>query len=62
MIELKALVRDVEALHAALQRASAQVSTYTDRYFDYPDHRLTDQGREPQCAPSRTTPAGPGCC
>jgi adenylate cyclase, class 2 len=46
-VELKAAVRDVEALHAALrQRASAQVSTYADRYFDYPNHRLTAQGRE----------------
>jgi adenylate cyclase, class 2 len=46
-VELKAVVRNLEALHAALeQRATAQVSTYADRYFDYPDHQLTEQGRE----------------
>ncbi len=45
--ELKAVVRDVDAVRAALdQRAPAQVSTYADRYFDYPDRRLTKQGRE----------------
>jgi adenylate cyclase, class 2 len=45
--ELKAVVRDVDALRAALdQRAPAQMSSYADRYFDYSDHRLTEQGRE----------------
>lgn len=45
--ELKALVRDVDAVRAALdRRGPAQRCTYADRYFDYPDHRLTDQGRE----------------
>ncbi len=45
--ELKAVVRDVDAVRAALdERASAEMSTYADRYFDYPDHRLTEQGRE----------------
>ena len=46
-VELKAVVRDVEALHAALdQRAPAQMSIYADRYFDCPDHRLTERGCE----------------
>jgi adenylate cyclase class 2 len=45
--ELKAVVRDVDAVRAALnRRAPAQVCTYVDRYFDYPDRRLTEQGRE----------------
>lgn len=45
--ELKAVVRDVDAVCAALnRRGSAQVSIYADRYFDYPDHRLTEQGSE----------------
>ncbi|MGH3767475.1 MAG: class IV adenylate cyclase [Pseudonocardiaceae bacterium] len=45
--ELKALVRDIDAASAALnRRGAAQVCTYADRYFDYPDHRLTEQGRE----------------
>lgn len=45
--ELKAVVRDVDAVRAALdERAPAEISTYADRYFDYPDHRLTAQGRE----------------
>ncbi|MGH3975791.1 MAG: class IV adenylate cyclase, partial [Pseudonocardiaceae bacterium] len=36
-----------DAVRAALdERASAEMSTYADRYFDYPDHRLTEQGRE----------------
>lgn len=42
--ELKAAVRDVDAVRAALgRRAPAQMSTYADRYFDYPDRRLTEQ-------------------
>jgi len=46
-VELKAVVRDIEALYAALdQRASAQVSIYAERYFDYSDHRLTERGCE----------------
>jgi adenylate cyclase class 2 len=45
--ELKAIVHDVDAVSAALgQRAQARKSTYADRYFDYPDRRLTKQGRE----------------
>lgn len=45
--ELKAVVRDVEAVRAALnEHASAEQSTYADRYFDYPDRRLSNQGRE----------------
>ena len=46
-VELKAVVCDVDALHAALwRRAPAQVSLYADCYFDYADHRLTDGGCE----------------
>ena len=45
--ELKAVVRDVDALRAELdQRGTAQMSTYADRYFDYSDHRLAEQGHE----------------
>lgn len=45
--EFKAVVRDVDAVRTALdERASAEVSTYADRYFDYPDRRLTKQGHE----------------
>lgn len=45
--ELKAVVRDVDAVRTALdERASAEKAIYADRYFDYPDHRLTEQGRE----------------
>lgn len=45
--ELKAIVRNADVVRAALdQRAPAQMSTYADRYFDHPDHRLTEQGRE----------------
>lgn len=46
-VELKAVVRDGDALRAALeQRAPAQRVTYADRYFDYSDHQLTEQERE----------------
>ncbi|MGH3823964.1 MAG: class IV adenylate cyclase [Pseudonocardiaceae bacterium] len=45
--ELKAVVRDLDAVRAALnRRGPAQGCTYADRYFDYPDRRLTEQGRE----------------
>ncbi len=45
--ELKAVVRDVDAVRATLgRRGPAQRCTYADRYFDYPDHRLTEQRRE----------------
>jgi hypothetical protein len=45
--ELKAVVRDVNAVRTALsQRAPAYKSTYADRYFGYPDRRLTEQERE----------------
>jgi adenylate cyclase class 2 len=43
--ELKAVVRDVNAVRSALgQRAPAHKSTYVDRYFDYLDRRLAEQG------------------
>jgi adenylate cyclase class 2 len=45
--ELKAVVRDVNAVRTKLdQRATAYKCTYEDHYFDYPDRRLTEQGRE----------------
>jgi adenylate cyclase class 2 len=45
--ELKALVRDPERLHAALsRRAVGERSTYSDRYFDYPDRGWTRRGYE----------------
>jgi adenylate cyclase class IV len=43
-VELKAVVRDVDAVRDKLdRRGSEQVSTYADRYFDFLDHRLTKQ-------------------
>jgi len=45
--ELKAFVRDLVGVRTALdERAQAEKSTYADRYFDFPDRRLTKQGRE----------------
>ena len=45
--ELKALARNPERIHAALsQRAVAEYSIYSDRYFDYPDRRWTRQEHE----------------
>lgn len=45
--ELKALVRDPEHIHAALsRRVAGERSTYSDRYFDYPDRGWTRQGNE----------------
>lgn len=45
--ELKAIVRDVQAVSAALERrAPGRPSAYADRYFDFPDRRLTWEGRE----------------
>ncbi|MDQ3764485.1 MAG: class IV adenylate cyclase [Actinomycetota bacterium] len=45
--ELKAIARNPERIHAALsQRAVGEHSTYTDRYFDYPDRDWTRQGTE----------------
>ncbi|GDY30092.1 class IV adenylate cyclase [Gandjariella thermophila] len=45
--ELKARVRDADAVRKRLdQRARPEVSTYWDRYFDYPDRRLSNAGRE----------------
>lgn len=45
--ELKAVVWDADSVRAALaERASAEKSTDADRYFDYPDNRLSKQGRE----------------
>lgn len=45
--ELKARVRDPEALRAALrQRAEEELSIYQDTYYDRPDGSLTAEGRE----------------
>lgn len=45
--ELKARVRDPEALHARLRRlAEGEVSVYRDTYYDRPGHGLTAEGRE----------------
>jgi len=45
--ELKARVEDVEAVQTWLRaRAEEEVATYYDIYYDYPDHRLDDDGRE----------------
>lgn len=45
--ELKVVVRDPDQLHGLLsERAEGVRSTYTDRYFDLPDGRLTEQDRE----------------
>ncbi|WP_028921730.1 class IV adenylate cyclase [Pseudonocardia acaciae] len=45
--ELKAVVRDPDRLNRLLaNRADSIRSTYADRYFDFPDRRFTEQGRE----------------
>ena len=45
--EIKARVRDAAALRAALdERATGQLATYRDRYFDHPDRRWTRDGHE----------------
>jgi adenylate cyclase, class 2 len=45
--ELKADVRDPDRVHRSLaERADGIRSTYADRYFDFPDRRFTEQGRE----------------
>jgi adenylate cyclase class 2 len=45
--ELKARVREPEALHERLRhRADAEVSVYRDTYYDRPDQSLTAEGRE----------------
>jgi adenylate cyclase, class 2 len=45
--ELKARVRDVEAVQRWLrERASEEPATYHDTYYDWPDHRLDAEGRE----------------
>jgi adenylate cyclase, class 2 len=45
--ELKALVRDADALRAALEaRAAATRATYCDTYYDTPGHDLRGSGRE----------------
>lgn len=46
-VELKAVVHDPDQVHRALAlRAGGIRATYADRYFDFPDSRLTEQGRE----------------
>jgi adenylate cyclase class 2 len=45
--ELKAVVRDPELLHRLLsRRANGHRSVYADRYFDFPDRRLSRAGYE----------------
>lgn len=45
--ELKAIVRDPDRVHRLLsERAEGVRSTYADRYFDFPDGRLTEEDRE----------------
>jgi adenylate cyclase, class 2 len=45
--ELKAYVRDPQALHQQLRRlASGEQSVYCDTYYDRPGRDLTDSGRE----------------
>lgn len=46
-VELKARVRDAESVLAHLKsRSDGQASTYRDTYYDYPDRRLGNAGRQ----------------
>jgi adenylate cyclase class 2 len=46
-VELKARVADPELTRSRLKsRATGEPSTYHDTYYDWPDHRLTDAGRQ----------------
>jgi adenylate cyclase, class 2 len=45
--ELKAIARDPDRVHRLLgERVEGVLATYADRYFDFPDRRFTQQGRE----------------
>jgi adenylate cyclase class 2 len=46
-VELKARVINPELTRSRLESlASGEASTYRDTYYDWPDHRLTDSGRQ----------------
>jgi adenylate cyclase class 2 len=46
-VELKARVNDPDHVRAELgRRAAGQASTYRDTYYDWPDRRLTGNGRQ----------------
>jgi adenylate cyclase class 2 len=46
-VELKALARNPERIHAELsRRAVGERSIYSDRYFDYPDRDWSREGNE----------------
>lgn len=46
-VELKARVTDPDLTRSRLEsRATGEPSTYHDTYYDWPDHRLTDTGRQ----------------
>lgn len=46
-VELKARVTDPDAVVGRLRSwAEGEVSTYTDTYYDFPDRRLTETGRQ----------------
>lgn len=46
-VELKARVRDTESVLAHLKsRSDGRASTYRDTYYDYPDRRLGNAGRQ----------------
>ena len=56
--ELKALVRNPDRIHSALsRRAVGKYSTYSDRYFDYPDRAWNRCGNGAvRCSPSKNQP------
>lgn len=46
-VELKVRVTDPDAVVGRLRSwAEGEVSTYADTYYDFPDHRLTETGRQ----------------
>lgn len=46
-VELKARVPEPDRVRTALaERSSGETSTYRDAYYDWPDRRLTDNGRQ----------------
>lgn len=61
--ELKAIVRDVDAVRAALdERAPAEVSTYADVTSTIPTTGWLHRDESCACVRSRTTTAKHGCC
>lgn len=46
-VELKARVSEPDRVRAVLaQRSTGDISTYRDTYYDWPDRRLTEDGRQ----------------